>query len=67
MGYSHFYIADFCHPTDFIELDQAILLQSDSLSSPMGGNTIGFAARDSAKVYQSRLSASEVSWADLSK
>ncbi len=65
MDYGHFYIADFCHPSDFIDLDHAILLQSDSLHSPMGGNIVGFAVRDSAKYYQSRFSANEVSWVDL--
>jgi len=63
--YSHFYIADFCQPSDFIDLDHAILLQSDSLHSPMGGNTAGFAYQDSAQHYKSRLGANEVSWVDL--
>ncbi len=65
LDYGHFYIADFCQPSDFIDLDQAILLQSDSLRSPMGGNIIGFDLRDSAQYYKSRFDASEVSWVDL--
>lgn len=67
IDYDHFYIADYCHPSDFIDLDHAILLQSDSLFSPMGGNIIGFAVRDSADVYKSRLTASDISWADLNR
>lgn len=62
MDYAHVYIADYVHPSNFVDLDHAILLQSDSLSSPMNGNMIGFTARDSANIYQSRLNAREVSW-----
>jgi copper chaperone NosL len=63
--FSQFYVADFCHSSDFIDMDQAILLQSDSLHSPMGGNIIGFAVQDSAQHYLFALGAQEVSWADL--
>ncbi len=38
----NYYIADFSHPSDFIDVDHAVLLHSDSLHSPMGGNVIGF-------------------------
>lgn len=60
-----FYVADFCNPSSFIDIDQAILLQSDSLRSPMGGNMAAFAVRDSAGLYRARYNASEVSWAEL--
>lgn len=65
MDYAHFYLADFTEPGHFIDLDQAILMQSDSLRSPMGGNMGGFAVSDSARIYKSRFGAGEVSWADL--
>ena len=60
-----FYVADFCSPSAFIDLEQAILLRSDSLRSPMGGNVAAFAIQDSATHYKNRYGASEVSWADL--
>lgn len=63
--YDRYYIADFCSPSVFIELDQAILLQSDSLRSPMGGNIAGFAVQDSAMLYKSKYGAAEISWADF--
>ena len=60
-----FYVADFCSPSAFIDLEQAILLRSDSLRSPMGGNVAAFAIQDSATHAKHRYGASEVSWADL--
>lgn len=63
--YDRFYVADFCSPPAFIDLEQAILLRSDSLRSPMGGNIAAFALQDSALNYKARYGASEVLWADL--
>lgn len=65
MEYDHFYTADFTNPSVFVDLEKAFLIQSDSLRSPMGGNTAGFAVQDSAIAYKSRLSAADVTWADL--
>lgn len=59
------YVADFSTPQLFVHLDQAILIHSDSLRSPMAGNIAGFMVADSANVYKSRYAASEVSWAEL--
>jgi copper chaperone NosL len=59
------YVADFCSPSNFVNLNQAILIQSDSLRSPMGGNIAGFALQDSANVYKVRYAAREVSWVEL--
>ncbi|MGB4846750.1 MAG: nitrous oxide reductase accessory protein NosL [Saprospiraceae bacterium] len=63
----NYYIADFAHPSEFIDVDHAVLLQSDSLHSPMGGNIIGFENRDSAKYYQVKLNAKKVTWTELSR
>ncbi len=65
VAYDHFYIADFSNPTVFIDLDQATLIQSDSLRSPMGGNMAAFVVPDSAQAYKSRFGANEVAWGDL--
>lgn len=62
---SHFYVADFSKPSDFIDIEQAQLLHSDSLRSPMGGNIAGFAVNDSLEVYQSRFSGNRVEWVNL--
>lgn len=64
LEYDHFYIADFYSPLDFVDMDHAILLQSDSLRSPMGGNVAGFAIRDSAMVYKAKYGAAEIKWAE---
>lgn len=63
--YAHYYIADFCSPSDFVDMDHVILLQSDSLRSPMGGNMAGFAVKDSAMRYKSKYGATEIKWAEF--
>ena len=65
IAYDHFYIADFSNPSVFIDLEKAILIQSDSLRSPMGGNMSAFAIKDSAQVYKSIFGANDVAWSDL--
>ena len=67
LEYDHFYVANFSSPADFVDLDHAILLQSDSLRSPMGGNMAGFASREDAQVYLTKYGASEISWTTLIK
>lgn len=62
---SDFYIADFSRPSDFIKADQAILLHSDSLRSPMGGNIAGFAIRDSMIRYQTTFNGTELQWKNM--
>jgi copper chaperone NosL len=59
------YVANFCTPTEFVDLDDAVLIHSDSLRSPMGGNIAGFASEDSASVYKSRFAAREITWASI--
>ena len=63
--YDHYYITDYSRPSDFVDVDQSVLLYSEELHSPMGGNIIGFAVPDSAQIYQSRLNATKVLWLNL--
>jgi len=62
---SHFYVADFSRPSDFIDIEHALLMHSDSLRSPMGGNIAGFAVNDSLELYQGRFSGNQVEWVNL--
>ena len=59
------YVADFSSPATFVNLEKAILIQSDSLRSPMAGNMAGFAAPDSAKVYKAKYAAQVVQWSTI--
>ena len=65
VDYAHFYVADFTDPTSFVMVDQAFMIHSDSLRSPMAGNIAGFANKDSAGHYQSRFGARTISWDEL--
>jgi copper chaperone NosL len=64
---SEFYVADFCNPESFLNINTAKLIASDSLRSPMRGNMAAFSSLDSMKVYQTRYHAKEVSWSSLVK
>ncbi len=65
MEFARFYVADFCQASDFIDVDRSVLIQSDSLRSPMGGNIAGFSVKDSAEVYEARFGASKIKWVEL--
>ena len=65
--YDILYTADFSRPSDFIDVEKALFLHSDSLRSPMGGNIAGFAERDSLQKIQARFNGSEIEWAQLIK
>ncbi len=56
------YVSDFCAPGQWVLAGDAILLESPAFQSPMGGNTAAFAVSDSASVYETRHSATRVSW-----
>ena len=62
-----YYVTDFIHPGQFVNLSDATLIQSDSLRSPMGGNIAGFADRDSAVSYKSRFNAQDVNWGEWTR
>ena len=64
---TEFYVADFCKPESFLNVNQARLITSDSLRSPMRGNIAAFSSQDSMKIYQQRYNAKEVSWSSLIK
>ena len=64
---TEFYVADFCKPESFLNVNQARLITSDSLRSPMRGNIAAFSSLDSMKIYQQRYNAKEVSWSSLIK
>ena len=62
LAYDQFYVSDYCQPSRFIDVDDAHMLHSDSLRSPMGGNVAAFASLDSIQFYQSKFGGEEFSW-----
>lgn len=65
--FKNYYVADFCPPYQWLPVDKAMMMQSDSLRSPMGGNVAGFSNADSAHVYQAKLGAVPIAWADVNR
>lgn len=63
--YDIFYTSDFSRPTDFIDVEKALFLHSDSLRSPMAGNIAAFATRDSLQKVKAKYNGREISWAQL--
>ena len=67
LKYDHFYVADVCNASVFIDVEKATFLYSEDFRSPMGGNTGGFANQDSATYYKTKYNASPTSWDELIK
>ena len=67
LEYDNFYAADFSRPNEFVALDQASIIESDSLRSPMGGNFAAFASQDSAQRYMTIFRARTVTWEEINR
>ncbi|HVY74547.1 MAG TPA: nitrous oxide reductase accessory protein NosL, partial [Puia sp.] len=61
------YFVDFTDEHDFVNAENALLLKSDSLHTPMNGNVVAFKNADSAKKYQQDLNGQLIKWEDLYK
>ena len=61
------YLTDFCDSHRLLNAKTTLLLQSESLRSPMGGNIAAFDNADSLKNRQQYYGGNRVSWNDLYK
>lgn len=59
------YLTEYTGQHQLINVDQAILLKSDELRSPMGGNTAAFSHKDSLQFMQKQFSGIAITWDDL--
>lgn len=61
------YLTNYAGSHQLIEVNNAFLLSSAELRSPMGGNVAAFDNKDSLLVIQKRFPGNEVTWNDLVK
>ena len=59
------WFADFAKPGHFVSSSEAILLQSDGLKSPMGGNTAAFSSTADLTKYQDQFKGRTLTWQDI--
>lgn len=59
------YLVNFNEPHDFIEVHKALLLKSEALHSPMGGNVASFADSDRLKEAAQKIKGEETTWETL--
>lgn len=59
------YIVNFLEPHNFIKAEEAILIKSEDIHSPMGGNTAAFENEDAAKATQSKVNGERISLQEL--
>jgi copper chaperone NosL len=59
---SKFYVADFLNPTAFLIIQNATLINSENIKSPMGGGIAAFADAKSAEPYLEQYQAEITSW-----
>ena len=60
-----FYFVDFSSPHLLVQQTSSLLLKSDFLSSPMNGNIIAFANKDSLLFYKNKLKGETILWSQL--
>lgn len=65
MAFHNLYVANYTEPSEFVDVDNAYLVHSESLRSPMAGNIAVFAERDSSVAYKERWSGAFVEWTNL--
>ncbi len=61
------YFVNFEEPYNLIEASKAILLKSNNLHSPMGGNIAGFSDRNKMNKTSSTTKGKEITWQELLK
>ncbi|HQD11928.1 MAG TPA: nitrous oxide reductase accessory protein NosL [Chitinophagales bacterium] len=61
------YLSDYSGDHAFVNVKTSLLLQSDELRSPMGGNIAAFAKQDSLQKVQDNFKGQIVSWENLIK
>lgn len=54
-------VNNFENPSDFLNVNEAIFLTSDSFSSPMGGNTAAFVSEEKIVSYKTKSS----TWSEI--
>lgn len=59
------YIANFEKPEAFLPVSEAVFVKGDTVSSPMGGNTVAFATNAEAEKFSKNLNIQIVNWNDL--
>ena len=60
-----FYLADFNENTKWLNAENAWLLKSEALKSPMGGNTAAFANADDQKKAAGNFPGKLVTWKEI--
>lgn len=66
-GVKDYYLTNYCSIHQLIHVNKALLLKSDGLRSPMGGNTAAFDNKDSLLSIEKRFGGNIVAWSDLLK
>jgi len=62
-----YYLTNYSGAHQLINVNTALLLKSESLRSPMGGNVAAFDNTDSLVTIQKRFSGTTLTWNDLIK
>lgn len=61
----NYYLANFSQPDQWLEAENALLLKSDQLKSPMGGNSAAFANEADRKSASDEFSGTVISWNEI--
>lgn len=67
MEFDKLYVANYIEPSEFVNVDEAYLVHSENLRSPMAGNIAVFAVRDSSMAYKEEWNGALIEWTNLLK
>ena len=59
------WFADFAKSGNFVPSDKALLLQSENLKSPMGGNTAAFSTAEDQNRFLDQFKGKKLTWQDI--
>jgi len=64
---ARFWVSDFTVPGNWVEVDQAVIIRSEVINSPMGASLLAIGDADSASAHLAQFPAKKVQWEALVK
>jgi len=64
---ARFWVSDFTVPGNWVEVDQAVIIRSEVINSPMGASLLAIGDADSASAHLAQFPGKKVKWEALVK
>lgn len=64
---ARFWFSDFSNPSQWVDLDQAMIIQSEMIKSPMGASLLAVGSNDTAEQHLQEYPGKRIEWKALVK